>query len=155
MKNQINLNTEYVDQITEQLNVLLSNVQVFYMNVRGFHWNVTGDHFFVLHEKFEELYNSLNDKADEIAERIITMEKTPIHTFSEYLKKSVIAEKSNISSGRDTVKEVLEGLKVLLKYERELSSIAADNGDEGTVALLTGYIPGQEKMIWMFNAFLK
>lgn len=155
MKNQIELNDDYVIQISEKLNLLLSNIQVFYMNVRGFHWNVTGNQFFMLHEKFEELYNNLNEKADEIAERILMLEGSPVHAFSGYLKKTEIAEKTNISTGQDTVKEVLEGFKVLLKHEREISSIAAENSDEGTVALISGYISEQEKMIWMFNAFLK
>ncbi len=153
MKNQIGLDSVYSNQITEKLNVLLSNVQVFYMNVRGFHWNITGKHFFILHEKFEELYNDLNEKADEIAERILMLEGKPIHAFSEYLKISEIEEKINVSTDTATVKEVINGLLVLLKFEREIAPIASDNGDDGTVELVTGYISGQEKMIWMLNAF--
>jgi starvation-inducible DNA-binding protein len=155
MKNQIGLDSVYSNQIAEKLNVLLSNVQVFYMNVRGFHWNITGKHFFKLHEKFEELYDDLNEKADEIAERILMMEGKPFHAFSEYLKISEIGEKTNVSTDTVTVKEVINGLLVLLKLEREIASVASDNKDDGTVNLVTGYISGQEKMIWMFNAFMK
>lgn len=155
MQNQIELDSAYSGQIAEKLNVLLSNVQVFYMNVRGFHWNITGKHFFKLHEKFEELYDDLNEKADEIAERILMLEGKPIHSFSEYLKISVIKEKTNVSTDSAAVKEVINGFLVLLKIEREITSLASDNGDEGTVDLVTGYISEQEKMIWMYNAFQK
>ena len=155
MKNQIELNTDYSSQMVEKLNMLLSNVQVSYMNVRGFHWNITGKNFFKLHEIFEQLYDDLNEKADEIAERILMLGGTPIHSFSEYLKVSELKEKTNLTSDSETVKEVLNTLLTLLKYEREIASFAADNGDEGTVDLMTGYISGQEKMIWMYNAFLK
>ena len=155
MQNQIELDSAYSGQIAEKLNVLLSNVQVFYMNVRGFHWNITGKHFFKLHEKFEELYDDLNEKADEIAERILMLEGKPIHSFSEYLKISVIKEKTNVSTDSAAVKEVINGFLVLLKIEREIASLASDNGDEGTVDLVTGYISEQEKMIWMYNAFQK
>jgi len=155
MKNQIGLDSGYTNQMTEKLNVLLSNVQLFYMNVRGFHWNITGKNFFKLHEKFEELYDDLNEKADEIAERILMLEGKPVHAFSEYLKISQITEKTNISNDTATIKEVLDGIQVLIKLEREIASFAADNGDDGTVDLVTGYISGQEKMIWMLNAFMK
>ncbi|MDD4193023.1 MAG: DNA starvation/stationary phase protection protein [Mangrovibacterium sp.] len=155
MKNQIDLSADYSAKVVEKLNLFLSNVQVFYMNVRGFHWNITGKHFFKLHEKFEELYDDLNEKADEIAERILMLEGKPVHAFSEYLKLAEIEEKTNVSSAGDTVEEVVAGLLVLLKNEREIAALAADNGDEGTVDLASGYISGQEKMIWMLNAFLK
>ncbi|MGV8091218.1 MAG: Dps family protein [Mangrovibacterium sp.] len=155
MKNQIDCSRDYSAKMAEKLNLLLSNVQVFYMNVRGFHWNITGKNFFKLHEKFEELYDDLNEKADEIAERILMLEGKPVHAFSEYLKLAEIQEKTNINADVETVREVIAGLLVLLKQEREIAALAAENGDEGTVDLVTGYISGQEKMIWMLNAFLK
>lgn len=141
--------------MAEKLNLLLSNVQVFYMNVRGFHWNITGKNFFKLHEEYEKLYDDLNEKADEIAERILMLEGKPVHAFSEYLKMAEIQEKTNVNTDVATVKEVVAGLLVLLKQERGIAAMAGGNGDEGTVDLVTGYISGQEKMIWMLNAFLK
>jgi len=155
MENQIDLSPDYAAKMAEKLNLFLSNVQVFYMNVRGFHWNITGKNFFKLHEEFEKLYDDLNEKADEIAERILMLEGKPVHAFSEYLKMAEIKEKTNVSTDVATVKEVVAGLLVLLKQEREIAAMAGDNGDEGTVDLVTGYISGQEKMIWMLNAFLK
>jgi starvation-inducible DNA-binding protein len=155
MKNQIDLTTGYSAKMVEKLNVFLSNVQIFYMNVRGFHWNITGKNFFKLHEKFEELYNDLNEKADEIAERVLMLDGKPVHAFSEYLKIAEIKEKQNVTTDVETVKEVIAGLLVLLRQERDIASFADENGDEGTVDLVTGYISEQEKMIWMLNAFLK
>ncbi len=155
METQIGLNKDYTEKMVGKLDALLSNVQVFYMNVRGFHWNITGKQFFLLHEKFEELYDGLNDKADEIAERIIMLEGTPTHAFSKYLKLAGMPEKENVSSAEETVREVLAGLKQLLGDEREISAMAADAGDDGTVDLVTGFIDEQEKMIWMYNAFLE
>ena len=155
MKNQIDCSADYSAKMAEKLNLLLSNVQVFYMNVRGFHWNITGKNFFKLHEEFEKLYDDLNEKADEIAERILMLEGKPVHAFSEYLKIAEIQEKTNVNTDVATVKEVVAGLLVLLKQERGIAAMAGGNGDEGTVDLVTGYISGQQKMIWMLNAFLK
>jgi len=78
-----------------------------------------------------------------------------VHAFSKYLKMANISEKENVTSSEETVKEVLNGIKQLLKAEMEILSMAADAGDDGTVDLMTGYISNQEKMVWMYSAFLK
>lgn len=155
MENQIGIQKDYADKMINMLNNYLSNVQVFYMNVRGYHWNITGKQFFNLHEKFEELYDTLNDMADEIAERVLMLDGTPVHTFSEYLKIATIKEKVNVSTADETVKEVLNDMNHLLKEEREIVSVASEAEDNGTVDLISGYIDSQEKLVWMYNSVLK
>lgn len=155
MSNQIGLNADYAKQMNEKLNVYLSNVQLSYMNVRGFHWNIVGKQFFQLHQKFEEVYNGLNEMADEIAERILMLGGTPVHAFSKYIQMATIKEKENVSTADATVKELISDTIVLLNNERELVELAADNGDEGTVGLISGYIEQHEKMLWMLNATLR
>lgn len=153
--NQIGLNNDYAVKMNEKLNVYLSNVQIAYMNVRGYHWNIVGKQFFQLHGKFEEVYNGLNEMADEIAERILMLGGTPVHAFSKYINMASIKEKENISSAEGTVKELLNETLELLKNEREIVKLAAENGDEGTVGFISGYIEQHEKLIWMLNATLK
>lgn len=153
--NHIGLNTEKAAQLAEKLNLLLANYQLFYINARGFHWNITGEKFFELHLKFEEIYNDALLKVDEIAERILTLGHTPLHTFSSYLKHSGIKEASNISEGKEAVKMVLDGYKVLISLEREILELSAEASDEGTNALMSDYIRAQEKLVWMYSAFLK
>lgn len=148
------LEENYAQSMSEQLNELLADIQVFYTNVRGYHWNIKGKMFFLLHEKFEGLYDDLAEKADEVAERILMLDHTPVNAFSEYLKISSIKESVGRSDAETTVKEVIEGLQTLITKERKLIEEAGKNGDEGTVDLLTGYISGQEKMIWMYAALL-
>jgi len=149
------LKNDYKIEMVKKLNVYLSNVQITYMNVRGYHWNIVGRQFFALHEKFEEIYNSLNEMADEIAERILMLDGKPLHSFSEYIRVSLVKERLNLCSAEDTVKALLEDTEKLLEIERDLLSAASDNDDEGTVSLISDYIGEQEKMIWMFSALLK
>ncbi|MCK9256058.1 MAG: DNA starvation/stationary phase protection protein [Bacteroidales bacterium] len=155
MKNQIGLNADYAKQINEKLNVFLSDVQIVYMNLRGYHWNIVGKHFFALHEKYEEIYDVVNDMADEIAERIIMLGGVPVHAYSKYIKMANIKEKENVITSEATIKEVIAELNQLLDIEREIIEFAGENGDEGTVDMVTGYISEQEKTIWMLNALLK
>lgn len=154
-KNQIGLDDKKSKQLADKLNILLANYQLFYINARGFHWNITGQKFFELHVKFEELYNDALIKIDEIAERILTLGHTPLHSFTAYTKSSTIKEAVNVSDGVKAVKEVVSGFKVLLTIEREILDLSGKADDEGTNALMSDYIREQEKLVWMYSAFLK
>lgn len=141
--------------MTEKLNKLLANYQIFYMNSRGFHWNIKGDKFFELHLKFEELYNDSLIKIDEIAERILTLGLTPIHTYSDFLSHAEIKESQNVTNGKEAISEILKGYEIILPLERELLDLSGQSNDEGTNALMSDYIRQQEKLIWMYSAYLQ
>ena len=40
-------------------------------------------------------------------------------------------------------------------HQRDLLNLSADAGDEGTNALMSDYIRAQEKLVWMYSAFVK
>lgn len=152
--NRIGLDSSKSAKLVTLLNELLANYQIFYQNARGFHWNISGDKFFELHLKFEELYNDALLKIDEIAERVLTLEGSPVHAFSDYIKLSEIKELKNVSEGKKAVKEIVASFKILMVLERKILDLAADAGDEGTNALMSDYIRQQEKTVWMYSAYL-
>ncbi|MBN2742941.1 starvation-inducible DNA-binding protein [Breznakibacter xylanolyticus] len=152
--NAIGLNIDKSAALAVKLNHLLSAYQVFYMNARGFHWNIKGEKFFELHLKFEELYNDFQLKIDDIAERILTLGKEPLHTYTDYLAVSVVKPVSGVSDGKTAVENILDGFQKVLLLQRELLAMAADANDEGTNALMSDYIREQEKLVWMYSAYL-
>lgn len=151
---KIGIDKNLSEQLAEKLNHLLANYQIFYMNVRGFHWNIKGDKFFELHLKFEELYNNLILKIDEIAERILTLGYTPIHSYSKYIQNSTITEQENLTDANSTVQNVLNSFKEILIMQRELLKLSEEANDEGTNSLMSDYIREQEKLVWMYSSFL-
>ncbi len=154
-QNQIGLETKDTKGLADKLNTLLANYQVFYMNTRGFHWNITGEKFFELHAKFEELYNNLVEKVDEVAERILTLGHTPLHTFCDYSSIATVKEAKNISNGKDAMQHILDAFRTMIALQREIAEAANEAGDEGTNALMSDYIREQEKSVWMYSAYLK
>lgn len=152
--NLIGLDAEKTKVLVKHLNELLANYQLYYQNLRGFHWNIKGDKFFELHLKFEELYNDAMVKIDEVAERILTLEGAPLHSFSDYLANAKIAEVKGESNGMACLRHVVENLSVLVKAEREIVALAAEMDDEGTQDMLNPYISQQEKTLWMLRAYL-
>jgi len=152
--NSIGLDTKKGDELAVKLNLLLANYSVFYQNVRGYHWNVRGEKFFELHVKFEELYNDLIIKIDDIAERILTLGQTPEHRYSKYTKEALIKESKEVTDGLKAVSNVLESFKTLLISQREILDLAGKIDDEGTSALMSDNIREQEKLVWMYSAYL-
>lgn len=153
--NAIGLDSKKSALLAGQLNELLANYSIFYQNVRGYHWNIKGEKFFELHLKFEELYNDLLLKIDEVAERILTLGHSPHHKYSDYKKVSAIAESTQVSDGLKAVADILDSFKVIIGIQRNLLSLSAETNDEGTNALMSDYIRAQEKLVWMYSAFLK
>lgn len=152
--NQIGLEKADMSGVIEKLNNLLSSYHIFYINVRGYHWNVKGEHFFSLHVKFEELYTALQLQIDEIAERILTLGGTPLHAYSDFAQNASIKEDKNVHDGRKCVNGVVLGLQSLIEEQRNVSATAEEAEDQGTADLVDGYVQEQEKLIWMYNAFL-
>ncbi|WP_199508915.1 MULTISPECIES: Dps family protein [unclassified Psychrobacter] len=152
--NQIGLEKADMSEVIAQLNSLLSTYHVFYLNVRGYHWNVKGEHFFTLHPKFEELYTALQLQIDEIAERILTLGGTPLHAYSDFAQHTSIKEDKNVHQGNACVKGVVSGLQTLIEEQRQVSALAADSDDQGSADLVDAYVQEQEKLVWMYNAFL-
>lgn len=152
--NSIGLHPKQANQLVEKLNLLLANYQLFYQNLRGFHWNIEGNSFFELHAKFEELYTLANTSVDEIAERILTLEGTPLHTFEDYLTYADIKAAKGLNNAHDTVQTTIENLSTLIVLEREILAFSGELNDEGTNALMSDYIRDQEKTVWMLRAYL-
>ncbi|MCY9812987.1 Dps family protein [Aeromonas caviae] len=154
MKSPIGLDTVQSQALAAELNKLLASYQILYMNVRGFHWNIRGHQFFELHLKFEEIYNDLLLKVDALAERILTLDGVPLHSFSDYLNISAIPEQKGLHDGRACIESLLDSFRELLVAQRRILGQAAEAGDEGTASILSDYVQQQEKLVWMLRAYL-
>ena len=153
--NSLGLPIKESEELVNELNGLLSNFQIYYQNLRGLHWNIRGKRFFDLHLKFEELYNDSQIKIDLIAERVLTLGVTPLHTFADYIENSKLQIGKNISKDVEAVRVILESLSVLLQVERVILAKAADINDEGTNSMMSDFIAEQEKTNWMLKAWME
>ena len=152
--NSIGLENSKAELLAVKLNSLLADYMMFYQNTRGLHWNIRGEKFFELHLKFEELYTALLLKVDEVAERILTLGANPLHTFDDFTATSSVRTVKNVTTAQEAIQSILESFKIILIRQRELLSMAAGAGDEGTNALMSDYIREQEKLVWMYSAYL-
>lgn len=152
--NSIGLDTIQSKKLSDKLNELLANYSLFYQNIRGYHWNIKGQKFFELHIKFEELYSNLVLKMDEVAERILTLGHSPEHRYSKYKEVSTIKESKEVSDGFKAVDHILNSFQQIILIQRALLKLSENAEDEGTNALMSDYIREQEKLVWMYSAYL-
>lgn len=153
--NNIGLPKKEAEIVAAELNILLANFQVYYQNLRGLHWNIRGKRFFDLHLKFEELYNDSQLKIDLIAERVLTLDGIPLHTFDDYIKYNKLEIGKNINNDERAIELILQSLMQLLKIERVILKKASEIEDEGTTSMMSDFIVEQEKTIWMMKAWLE
>ena len=143
--------TEYI----KDLNQLLASYQMHYQNLRSLHWNIKGKEFFELHLKYEELYTRTQIIIDDIAERILSLEETPLSRYSDYMATSPIKENPIISNGKEGMGYILNGQNNILAQERSLLKQSDELEDEGTNSLISELISEKEKTNWMFRAYLE
>lgn len=151
--NSIGLPSKQAEILATELNVLLANFQIYYQSLRGLHWNIRGKRFFDLHLKFEELYNDSQLKIDLIAERILTLDGVPLHTFEDYIKNNQLEIGKNIHNDEKAIELIVSSLAKLLLIERVILKKSGEIEDEGTNSMMSDFIAEQEKTIWMLKAW--
>jgi starvation-inducible DNA-binding protein len=152
---EISLTDKEVKPVIDHLNDLLANYHIHYQKLRGCHWNVKGLHFFTLHLKFEELYTNAQITIDALAERILTLGKSPYSTFTEYIKISELKEIDTIGmKDTDMVLAIMDDFSKLIEMERLIMSLTAEIGDDGTNDLINSFMQFKEKNNWMLRSFV-
>jgi starvation-inducible DNA-binding protein len=81
-------------------------------------WNISGKCFFDLCIKFEELYNDSQLKIDMIAERVLTLGGTPVHTFVDYMTYNTLIIANNIHNDEEAISLIMSSPTRLLQIER-------------------------------------
>ncbi len=150
----VGLGASGTEEIATHLNGYLANLQVLYVKLHNYHWNIEGDHFFTLHEVLEELYNSVAEEVDEVAERVLKIGHRPVGRLSDALKESTITEADNTGIGGAAIaKNLVADYRSLIDQLRSLIEVAGNHGDEGTADDAVGFLKDKEKQVWMLTAF--
>ncbi|MCJ8015273.1 DNA starvation/stationary phase protection protein [Paenibacillus sp. KQZ6P-2] len=136
------------------LNQQVANLNILYVKLHNYHWYVKGEHFFTLHAKFEELYDDINLKMDEVAERLLTIKGSPAATMKEYLELATIQEASGKEDARKMVQTLIEDFASVSEELHEGVHLAEEAGDHPTADLFITIKNDLEKHMWMLRSYL-
>lgn len=104
------------DEQQDALNVLLATIEVVAMNVKGRHWLVSGTHFRSLHLEFDDVWKTLLDAADKVAETQRVIGGIPSTGMAEFIAESIIKEDSQVvGSAELMVERTRNELNVLIE----------------------------------------
>jgi starvation-inducible DNA-binding protein len=143
------------EHVAQQLSQLLADTYSLYLKTHSFHWNITGPQFNSLHTMFETQYNELWLAADEVAERIRTLDVFAPGSYSQFGKLTSIKEEPGVPEWKDMVGQLVEGHEIAAHTSRQTIKAADEAGDEGTADLVTGRLKEHEKTAWMLRSLLK
>ncbi len=89
-----------------------------------------------------------------LAERILTLGGSPLHTFQDYLENNTLHIGKSISNDEEALALIIKNISNLLIIERKILKISDESHNEGTNSMMSDFIAEQEKLIWMLNAWL-
>ncbi|MED3570676.1 Dps family protein [Cytobacillus praedii] len=141
-------------KLIQSVNKQVANWTILYVKLHNYHWYIKGRHFFTLHEKFEELYNEANQHIDELAERILSLEGSPVATMKECLEMTSIEEATGKEKEEDMVKSICADFVKMADELQEGIQLAEEANDEGTGDMLIAIKQSLKKHIWMLKAYL-
>lgn len=139
----------------ENLNSLIADFTVLYQKLRHYHWNVKGPRFFQLHEKFEEMYTGVGDTIDELAERVVGLEGTPLHTLAHVLETASLSEDASMPGDEEMVERTIADFETLSEGILGMIAAAEEADDRTTVNLLDEIRDGLEGHLWMLKSWAK
>ncbi|MCC5791967.1 MAG: DNA starvation/stationary phase protection protein [Legionellaceae bacterium] len=144
-----------MNEATQAMKALLADTYALYLKTQNYHWHVRGPQFKAVHELLENHYLELAEAIDNIAERIIIMGDNAPATFKEYDSLKTITDGDSSLSANEMVTSLAKDHNVLVRDLNKAITIAQENHDEGTVALLSERIAHHEKARWMLEASTK
>lgn len=100
--------------------------------------------------------DELDSQLDFVAERLVTLDGSPVSTLSEIAKMTKIPdEKGNWDETIDErYAKIIDGYRYLDKLYEKGIEVSDKEGDASTNDMLTGFHTAIEKRIWMMSAEL-
>src|ERR1700741_756525 len=150
MKPKIGISEKKLDSIAALLSAILSNEMILYVKTRKFHWNVSGESFMELHKLFQAQYTELEERIDEVAERINKLGADAVGTMQEFLKSAAIKEKPGADPpSKEMLKELLGDHETrIIMLRKDIETCQKKYNDAGTTDFLTGLMQQHETTAW-------
>ena len=142
-------------EVAELLQKALSRYNDLHLTLKHVHWNVVGPNFIGVHEMIDPQVDLVRGYADEVAERIAALSKSPMGTPG-----AIISDRTwdDYSVNRDTVQAhlaaldlvytgVIEDTRKSIERLEELDLVSQD--------MLIGHAGELEKFQWFVRAHLE
>jgi starvation-inducible DNA-binding protein len=141
--------------VVETLNREQANALVAYLNYKKYHWLTYGPLFRDLHLLFEEQGAEVFAMIDELAERSLMLDGTPVADPTEYLPTATVKPSTGKLAVREMVEEAIATHDLIIAEMHQDAEIATEAGDIGTADLYTRLVQVHQKHRWFLKEILK
>lgn len=141
--------------VVATLNRQQSNALVAYLNYKKYHWSTFGPLFRDLHLLFEEQGAAVFAMIDELAERSLMLDGTPIADPGDYLPTATVQPSVGQLSTMSMVQEAITTHELIIAEMHQDTELASNAGDIGTADLYTRLVQVHQKHRWFLREILK
>lgn len=155
-ENPIRLSEGYTKQIIEQLNTDLASLFITLFQLKKHHWLVEGPDWKHIHAALDEYAKSIQEHADELAERVNLLGGIPLSNPSRFAELSyVYYEGEDKMDLRMMLQNDLEAQQITIEQFRERIQFTKKNNDFGTEDMLKDMIEDHEEIAHEIDHYLK
>lgn len=141
--------------VVATLNREQANALVLYLNYKKYHWTAYGPLFRDLHLLFEEHATAVHAMVDELAERALMLDGTPVADPADYLATATIAPSSGTLTPYETLVEAIAAHDRVIAEMHEDAETATKGGDIGTADLFTRLVQTHQKHRWFLKELVE
>lgn len=136
-ENALRLDTDKAEQIVDALNADLANAYVLYHQLHKHHWNVEGAEFLDVHVFLQEIYEDVEEAADELAERLQALGGVPHASMTTLAENATVEpEDEDAYDVRTSLENDLEMMGDIIESYRQHVELADGLGDYATGEML-------------------
>ncbi|MBW4550000.1 MAG: DNA starvation/stationary phase protection protein [Aphanocapsa sp. GSE-SYN-MK-11-07L] len=147
--------TTQVAEIVATLNRQQANTLVAYLNYKKYHWLTFGPLFRDVHLLFDEQGAEVFAMLDELAERSLMLDGSPVADPTDYLVKATVQPSAGQLSVREMMAEAIASHELIIKEMHQDADLATNAGDIGTADLYTRLVQVHQKHRWFLKEFLR
>ena len=155
-ENPIRLSKGYTKQIIEQLNRDLASLFITLFQLKKHHWLVEGPDWKHIHTSLDEYAKTIQEHADELAERVNLLGGIPLSNPSRFAELSYVEyEGEDKMDLRMMLQNDLEAQQITIEQFRERIQFTKKNNDFGTEDVLKDMIEDHEEIAHEIDHYLK
>ncbi|MCU0566806.1 MAG: DNA starvation/stationary phase protection protein [Oculatellaceae cyanobacterium Prado106] len=137
------------------LNREQANTLVAYLNYKKYHWLTFGPLFRDVHLLFDEQATAVFDMLDELAERSLMIDGTPVADPADYMTTATVKPSTGELTVKAMITEAIATLDLIIAEMHQDAEVAANAGDIGTADLYTRLVQVHQKNRWFLREFIK
>jgi len=144
-----------MEKLIQQMKVILATNFGLYLRVHGYHWNIEGSNFPQYHNFLGDLYESIFDQVDPIAEHIRALGAYAPGSMARFMELCDIPETTSVPDAMSMFRQLDEDNNRFIIHLRAGIAAAELTGEPAVANFLQDILDKHQKHGWMLRSITK